>query len=39
MVGRVTWQADDKWTFRVIGTGPEDQGLVFTHRESGLIRN
>jgi tetratricopeptide (TPR) repeat protein len=31
MVGRVTWQADDKWTFRAIGTGPEDQGLVFTH--------
>ena len=31
LVGRVTWQADDKWTFRVIGTGPEDQGLVFTH--------
>ena len=31
MVGRVTWQADDKWSFRVIGTGPEDQGLLFTH--------
>jgi hypothetical protein len=39
LVGRVSWQADDKWTFRVIGTGPEDQGLVFTHRESGLFRN
>jgi hypothetical protein len=31
LVGRVTWQADDKWSFRVIGTGPEDQGLLFTH--------
>jgi len=31
LVGRVTWQADDKWTFRVIGTGTEDQGLLFTH--------
>ncbi len=31
LVGRVTWQADDKWIFRVIGTGPEDQGLLFTH--------
>ncbi len=31
LVGRVSSQADDKWTFRVIGTGPEDQGLVFTH--------
>ena len=30
LVGRVKWQAHDKWTFRVIGTGPEDQGLVFT---------
>ena len=31
LVGRVTWQADDKWSFRVIGTGAEDQGLLFTH--------
>jgi tetratricopeptide (TPR) repeat protein len=31
LVGRVTWQADDKWTFRAIGTGPDDQGLLFTH--------
>ena len=31
LVGRVAWQADDKWSFRVIGTGPEDQGLLFTH--------
>jgi hypothetical protein len=30
LVGRVTWQADDKWTFRAIGTGSEDQGLIFT---------
>ena len=28
LVGRVSWQADDKWSFRVIGTGPEDQGLA-----------
>ena len=31
LVGRVAWQADDKWSFRAIGTGPEDQGLLFTH--------
>ena len=31
LVGRVSWQADDKWSFRVIGTGAEDQGLLFTH--------
>ena len=31
LVGRVAWQADDKWIFRAIGTGPEDQGLLFTH--------
>ncbi len=31
LVGRVTWQADDRWNFRVIGTGTEDQGLLFSH--------
>jgi tetratricopeptide (TPR) repeat protein len=31
LVGRVTWQADDKWGFRVIGAGAEDPGLTFTH--------
>jgi tetratricopeptide (TPR) repeat protein len=31
LVGRVTWQADNQWSFRVIGAGPEDQGLNFTH--------
>jgi tetratricopeptide (TPR) repeat protein len=31
LVGRVTWQADDKWGFRVIGTGAEDPGLAFGH--------
>jgi tetratricopeptide (TPR) repeat protein len=30
MVGRVTWQADNRWSFRVMGTGPEDPGLVFS---------
>jgi tetratricopeptide (TPR) repeat protein len=30
LVGRVAWQADDRWNFRVIGTGPGDQGLVFS---------
>ena len=30
LVGRVTWQADDRWSFRVIGTGAEDPGLAFT---------
>ena len=29
LVGRVSWQADGKWSFRVIGTGAEDQGLLF----------
>ena len=29
LVGRVAWQADDRWTFRVIGTGPDDPGLTF----------
>ncbi len=33
LVGRVSWPADDKWSFRVIGTGSEDQGLLFTHRK------
>ena len=31
MVGRVTWQAEGRWIFRVVGTGPQDQGLLFTH--------
>ncbi|MDR3622329.1 MAG: hypothetical protein P4L85_23465 [Paludisphaera borealis] len=31
LVGRVSWQADDKWSFRIIGAGAEDQGLHFTH--------
>ena len=30
LVGRVTWQADDRWNFRVMGTGPDDPGLSFT---------
>ena len=29
LVGRVTWQADARWNFRVIGAGPEDPGLLF----------
>jgi tetratricopeptide (TPR) repeat protein len=29
LVGRVTWQADDRWNLRVIGTGAEDPGLTF----------
>jgi hypothetical protein len=31
LVGRVTWQAANRWNFRVIGSGPEDPGLSFTH--------
>jgi hypothetical protein len=31
LVGQVSWQADDNWSFRAIGTGAEDQGLHFTH--------
>jgi tetratricopeptide (TPR) repeat protein len=31
LVGRVTLQDDNKWTFRAIGTGSEDQGLTFSH--------
>ncbi|MFI5455426.1 MAG: tetratricopeptide repeat protein [Isosphaerales bacterium] len=30
LVGHVTWQADNRWGFRVIGAGPEDPGLCFT---------
>ncbi len=30
MVGRLAWQADNRFSFRVIGTGPDDAGLVFT---------
>jgi tetratricopeptide (TPR) repeat protein len=30
LVGRVAWQADDRWNFRVIGTGADDPGLSFT---------
>ncbi len=30
LVGRVTWQADDRWGFHMIGTGAEDPGLAFT---------
>ena len=34
LVGRVSWQADDKWSFRVIGTGAEDQGLLFELKDT-----
>jgi tetratricopeptide (TPR) repeat protein len=30
LVGRVTWQAGEKWNFRVIGTGAVDPGLTFS---------
>ncbi len=30
MVGRVAWQAENRWSFRVIGTAPQDPGLVFS---------
>jgi len=30
MVGRVVWQGENRWNFRVIGTGPQDPGLVFS---------
>jgi tetratricopeptide (TPR) repeat protein len=30
LVGRVTWQADDRWNFRLLGGGAEDPGLAFT---------
>ena len=29
LIGRVAWQADDRWNFRVIGTGADDPGLTF----------
>ena len=29
LVGRVAWQAHDRWNFRVIGPGAEDPGLTF----------
>jgi tetratricopeptide (TPR) repeat protein len=31
LVGHIAWHADNKWSFRALGTGPEDQGIVFTH--------
>jgi hypothetical protein len=31
LVGRVTWQADDKWVFRVLGAAADDPGLAFSH--------
>jgi hypothetical protein len=30
MVGRVTWQDDDHFTFKLIGGPPGDPGLAFT---------
>jgi tetratricopeptide (TPR) repeat protein len=30
LVGNVAWQADGRWNFRVVGSGPEDPGLTFT---------
>ena len=29
LIGRVAWQADDRWSFRVMGTGADDPGLTF----------
>jgi hypothetical protein len=31
LVGHAAWQAADRWSFRVIGSGPEDSWLTFTH--------
>jgi tetratricopeptide (TPR) repeat protein len=31
MVGRVAWQSENRWTFRVMGAGPDDPGLAFSH--------
>jgi hypothetical protein len=31
MVGRVAWRAENRWNFRAMGGGPDDQGLLFTH--------
>jgi tetratricopeptide (TPR) repeat protein len=31
LVGHVAWEADARWTFRVIGAAPNDPGLAFTH--------
>ncbi|WP_406696162.1 tetratricopeptide repeat protein [Singulisphaera sp. Ch08] len=31
LAGRIVWQADDKWNFRVFGSGSGDPGLTFTH--------
>ena len=30
LVGNVAWQAEDKFGFRALGTGPDDPGLSFT---------
>jgi hypothetical protein len=29
MVGTVTWQAENRFQFRALGTTPEDPGLLF----------
>jgi tetratricopeptide (TPR) repeat protein len=31
LVGSVTWQAENRWSFRVTGAGSDDPGLSFTH--------
>jgi hypothetical protein len=31
MVGNVTWQAENRVQFRVLGTTANDPGLLFTH--------
>jgi hypothetical protein len=30
LVGRVNWQPQDRWGFRLLGTGAEEPGLTFT---------
>jgi hypothetical protein len=30
MVGRMSWQDENRWNFKVMGAGPDDPGLVFT---------
>ena len=31
LVGNVSWQAEDRFLFRALGTNPDDPGLLFTH--------
>ena len=31
LVGNITWQAENRFQFRALGTTADDPGLLFTH--------